>query len=555
MKIDNHPDARPQSGLNQADIVYEENVEHLTRFAAVFQTTAPDPVGPIRSGRTQDVELLGSLNQPIFAWSGGNPGVTKAINSSDFIVANVQTNARAASKSFRSRDNAAPHNLYAQGSGLFTLSPEVPAPPPQQFLYRKADAPVEGVASGGVELKMDGVNVSWKFDPKTSKYLRFQGGSAHNDAALGQVNADNVVVLVVDYQASSVDAKSPEAQTTGTGEVFVFSGDKVLHGTWTRGDRLQPYTLTADSGNPIELTPGRTWVELARTDSTTLIPGLTRSGRIVGGGRSTTQAPFSPWVTDRGGGTLETMTSSSSTPRATGTYPVKRGLAEMLKGGVIMDVVTSEQAKIAEDAGATAVMALERVPADIRRDGGVARMSDPEMIEAIKAAVTIPVMAKVRIGHFVEAQILESLGVDYVDESEVLTPADETHHIDKFAFTVPFVCGATNLGEALRRISEGACMIRSKGEAGTGNIVEAVRHLRNIIGDIRKVGQADSAELFQWAKTLQAPLGLVQEIAETGWLPVPLFCAGGIATPADAALAMQLGAEAVFVGSGHLQER
>jgi pyridoxal 5'-phosphate synthase pdxS subunit len=244
------------------------------------------------------------------------------------------------------------------------------------------------------------------------------------------------------------------------------------------------------------------------------------------------------------------MTSSSSSPRATGTYPVKRGLAEMLKGGVIMDVVTGEQAKIAEDAGACAVMALERVPADIRRDGGVARMSDPEMIEAIKAAVTIPVMAKARIGHFVEAQILESLGVDYVDESEVLTPADETHHIDKFAFTVPFVCGATNLGEALRRISEGACLIRSKGEAGTGNIVEAVRHLRNIIGDIRKVGQADSAELFDWAKQLQAPLPLVQEIAETGWLPVPLFCAGGIATPADAALAMQLGAEAVFVGSG-----
>jgi len=222
----------------------------------------------------------------------------------------------------------------------------------------------------------------------------------------------------------------------------------------------------------------------------------------------------------------------------------------MLKGGVIMDVVTGEQAKIAEDAGACAVMALERVPADIRRDGGVARMSDPEMIEAIKAAVTIPVMAKARIGHFVEAQILESLGVDYVDESEVLTPADETHHIDKFGFTVPFVCGATNLGEALRRISEGAAMIRTKGEAGTGNIVEAVRHLRNIIGDIRKIGQADSAELFQWAKQLQAPLPLVQEIAETGWLPVPLFCAGGIATPADAALAMQLGAEAVFVGSG-----
>jgi len=245
-----------------------------------------------------------------------------------------------------------------------------------------------------------------------------------------------------------------------------------------------------------------------------------------------------------------TPSGTSGQSQGTGTYRVKRGLAEMMKGGVIMDVVTPDQAKVAEDAGACAVMALERVPADIRRDGGVARMSDPEMIEGIKAAVTIPVMAKVRIGHFVEAQILEALGVDYIDESEVLTPADETHHIDKFGFTVPFVCGATNLGEALRRISEGACMIRSKGEAGTGNIVEAVRHLRSIIGDMRKITQADSAELFQWAKTLQAPLPLVQEIAETGWLPVPLFCAGGIATPADAALAMQLGAQAVFVGSG-----
>ncbi len=234
----------------------------------------------------------------------------------------------------------------------------------------------------------------------------------------------------------------------------------------------------------------------------------------------------------------------------TGTFRVKRGLAEMLKGGVIMDVVTPAEAKIAEDAGASAVMALERVPADIRRDGGVARMSDPEMIEGIKEAVTIPVMAKARIGHFAEAQILEALGVDYVDESEVLTPADEAHHIDKWRFTVPFVCGATNLGEALRRISEGAAMIRSKGEAGTGNIVEAVRHLRSILGDIRKITQADSAELYDWAKRLQSPIGLVQELAETGELPVPLFCAGGIATPADAALVMQLGAQAVFVGSG-----
>jgi len=236
--------------------------------------------------------------------------------------------------------------------------------------------------------------------------------------------------------------------------------------------------------------------------------------------------------------------------RQTGTYEVKRGLAEMLKGGVIMDVVNAEQAKVAEDAGAVAVMALERVPADIRVDGGVARMSDPEMIEGIQNVVTIPVMAKARIGHFVEAQILQALEVDYIDESEVLTPADEAHHIDKFAFTTPFVCGATNIGEALRRIAEGACMIRSKGEAGTGDVVQAVRHLRSILGDIRKITQADSAELFDWAKNTQAPLPLIQEIAETGELPVPLFCAGGLATPADAALAMQLGAQAVFVGSG-----
>ena len=236
--------------------------------------------------------------------------------------------------------------------------------------------------------------------------------------------------------------------------------------------------------------------------------------------------------------------------KETGTARVKRGMAEMLKGGVIMDVVNVEQAKIAEDAGAVAVMALERVPADIRAQGGVARMSDPDMITAIQAAVSIPVMAKARIGHDDEARILQSLGVDMIDESEVLTPADPFYHIAKNDFTIPFVCGATNLGEALRRINEGAAMIRSKGEAGTGNMVEAVRHLRSILGDIRKITQADSAELFQWAKTLQAPLGLVQEIAETGKFPVPIFCAGGIATPADAALAMQLGGEAVFVGSG-----
>src|SRR3954469_9831035 len=236
--------------------------------------------------------------------------------------------------------------------------------------------------------------------------------------------------------------------------------------------------------------------------------------------------------------------------RTTGTDRVKRGLAEMLRGGVIMDVVTPEQAKIAEDAGAVAVMALERVPADIRRDGGVARMSDPALIEGIKSVVTIPVMAKARIGHFAEAQVLESLGVDYVDESEVLTPADEANHIDKWAFSIPFVCGATNLGEALRRIGEGAALIRSKGEAGTGDIVEAVRHLRAITGEIRRLRALDEAEVATAAKEHGAPLALVREVAETGKLPVVMFCAGGIATPADASLVMQLGAEGVFVGSG-----
>jgi len=233
-----------------------------------------------------------------------------------------------------------------------------------------------------------------------------------------------------------------------------------------------------------------------------------------------------------------------------GTDRVKRGLAEMLKGGVIMDVTNAEQAEIAETAGAVAVMALERVPADIRRQGGVARMADPTKIEEIKAAVTIPVMAKARIGHFVEAQILQSLGVDYVDESEVLTPADEEHHIDKWKFTVPFVCGARNLGEALRRIGEGAAMIRTKGEAGTGNVVEAVRHMRSITNDMRRLQYLGEEQLMTAARDLGAPYELVREVAETGALPVVNFAAGGIATPADAALMMQLGCDGIFVGSG-----
>jgi pyridoxal 5'-phosphate synthase pdxS subunit len=233
-----------------------------------------------------------------------------------------------------------------------------------------------------------------------------------------------------------------------------------------------------------------------------------------------------------------------------GTLRLKTGLAEMLKGGVIMDVTNDDQARIAQEAGATAVMALERVPADIRKDGGVARMSDPDMIERIKKTVSIPVMAKCRIGHFAEAQVLEALGVDYIDESEVLTPADEAYHLDKFAFTVPVVCGCRDLGEALRRIGEGAAMIRTKGEAGTGNIVEAVRHMRTVMSGMRRLTQLGQEELMTEAKNLGAPIELVRMVAETGELPVPNFAAGGIATPADASLMMQLGAQAVFVGSG-----
>ncbi|HHV61244.1 MAG TPA: pyridoxal 5'-phosphate synthase lyase subunit PdxS [Firmicutes bacterium] len=236
--------------------------------------------------------------------------------------------------------------------------------------------------------------------------------------------------------------------------------------------------------------------------------------------------------------------------RETGTWTVKKGMAEMLKGGVIMDVTTPEQAKIAEDAGAVAVMALERVPADIRAAGGVARMADPAIIEAIMEAVTIPVMAKARIGHFVEAQILEAIGVDYIDESEVLTPADDKFHINKHAFKVPFVCGARNLGEALRRIGEGAAMIRTKGEAGTGDVIEAVKHMRCMMDEIRRVSGLPEEELMTIAKEMQAPYDLLVEVARTGRLPVVNFAAGGIATPADAALMMQLGADGVFVGSG-----
>lgn len=248
--------------------------------------------------------------------------------------------------------------------------------------------------------------------------------------------------------------------------------------------------------------------------------------------------------------TAEAVNENSIAGDTKGTFAVKVGLAQMLKGGVIMDVVTPEQAKIAEEAGACAVMALEKIPADIRKSNGVARMSDPKIIKAIKQAVSIPVMAKCRIGHFVEAQILEAIGVDYIDESEVLTPADDSHHVNKHKFQVPFVCGCRNLGEALRRISEGAAMIRTKGEAGTGNVVEAVKHARQVNGDIRRLASMDEDELYTFAKEIGAPFALVKRTKELGRLPVVQFAAGGVATPADAALMMQLGVDGVFVGSG-----
>lgn len=268
VKIDNHPEARPQSGLNAADIVFEENVESLTRFAVVFQSQDSDPVGPIRSGRTQDVILLGALNHPLFAWSGGNGNVTRAIRESDLVDLSASV-AGTQGGFFRSNDRKAPHNLYAKTSALYTFTAYLQAPPLPQFVYRAEGEAFNGQASSGVDLKMDGVNVTWKWDTASSSYLRFQGGRPHNDATLGQVNAANVVILELDYRPSPADARSPEAQTVGTGKVSVLTGGVLITGTWTRDDRLKPFTLTDETGSPITLTPGRTWVELARTGSLT----------------------------------------------------------------------------------------------------------------------------------------------------------------------------------------------------------------------------------------------------------------------------------------------
>lgn len=269
VKIDNHPDARPQTGLNAADIVFEENVESLTRFAVVFQSQDSDPVGPIRSGRTQDVALLGLLDRPLFAWSGGNPSVTRAIRSSDLVDLSA-TVAGAKGGFFRSGDRSAPHNLYAATSKLYSFTPVFAPAPPAQFVYRAADEAFNGEAGTGADVKMDGVAVNWAWDDATTSYLRSQNGRRHNDATLGQVNAANVVILEVEYRPSPADRNSPEAQTTGTGTVFVLTGGVLVRGTWTRANRLEPFTLTDDDGEVIALTPGRTWVELSRADSTTL---------------------------------------------------------------------------------------------------------------------------------------------------------------------------------------------------------------------------------------------------------------------------------------------
>jgi hypothetical protein len=461
----------PQTGLNEADIVYEELVEGLkTRFAAVFHADVPPRVGPVRSGRTSDLDIVADLGRPAFAFSGGNPGTVGALRA-------AVDDGRIWAESFdvgndaysRDRSRSAPDNVFLDTALYASMYQGEPEGPSQIFLYRdEGDDPPEGDEGGGVAVaypRSYGRTMAHVWDEAVGGWVRIQDGELHTtlDAAGGlvEIAPQNVVVLDAEYRTSPADPASPEASSFGAGRAWVLTDGRVVEGR------------AREAG-----------------------PGRDAQGRRHHGRRR---------------------------PRA---GQDRRGRRRRRRHG--------------PRAGAV------RHPPR-RRRGPHERPRDDR---GHQGAVTIPVMAKARIGHFVEAQILEALGVDYVDESEVLTPADEAHHIDKWAFTVPFVCGATNLGEALRRISEGACMIRSKGEAGTGNIVEAVRHLRSILGDIRKITQADSAELFDWAKRLQAPLPLVQEVAETGELPVPLFCAGGIATPADAALAMQLGAEAVFVGSG-----
>ncbi|NBV65525.1 MAG: pyridoxal 5'-phosphate synthase lyase subunit PdxS [Actinobacteria bacterium] len=444
VKIDDTSSARPQIGLEDADVVYIEQVEGgLTRLAAIFSSVIPQNIGPVRSARISDIDILSQYGKVVFAYSGAQAALLSVIANS----------------------NLWDYGAQRQSPTIYTRDPNRSAP---YDMVLRADLLLEKAKRDQREIS-NSKSVGWSF----------------GDAPAGGVAIDSVSLR---WPASKYEA------------------------TWSKTEKRW---LLSNGG----------------------VANFAAGGKQLG-----------PTTLVRLSNKLKTRSICMS--QNVGTARVKRGMAEMLKGGVIMDVVNVEQAKIAEDSGAVAVMALERVPADIRAQGGVARMSDPDMIEKIKAAVSIPVMAKARIGHFVEAQILQSLGVDYIDESEVLTPSDMENHIDKWNFTVPFVCGATNLGEALRRINEGAAMIRSKGEAGTGDVSNAMTHMRSIGGEIRRLSSLREDELYVAAKNMQAPYDLVKEVAETGKLPVVLFTAGGIATPADAALMMQMGADGVFIGSG-----
>ena len=536
--------ARPQAGINEADVVFEEIVEGgITRLVAVFQSELPGPVGPVRSARTTDIDDARPLGRPLLRvvrrQRRRRRGRCTAARSID-----VGFDARPPAYS-RDRSRRAPHNLFADVDRAVRASRRRDAPPPtRMFPYR--DPGREAVAArragrAACAIDFGGVApapVTYEYDRDGDGWRRGQNGTTHLDddgRGAGRARATSSSWSPT-YRAEP--GRRPLARGAdgrhrrGLG---VHRRARSIGGTWRRdaADQPSPRSPTTPA-HPIELTPGKTWVELPSAGVAEL-----RAER-----RNRLGDPRRPAVRRHGRRHVRSR-------HDTGTFRVKRGLAEMLKGGVIMDVVDPEQAKIAEDAGAVAVMALERVPSDIRRDGGVARMSDPEMIEGIKAVVTIPVMAKARIGHFVEAQMLEALGVDYVDESEVLTPADEAHHIDKWAFTVPFVCGATNLGEALRRISEGAAhdplegrgrhRQRRRGRAPPA--LDPRRHPQDHpgrLGRALRLGQAAAGARSGSCRSWPRPASC----------PVPLFCAGGIATPADAALVMQLGAEAVFVGSG-----
>ena len=539
---------------------------------AVYSSQYPKTVGPVRSARISDIELLRQYGRVAFAYSGVQ---TKMLP--------VLSQGRPHRRQRRPRRARLPPRLQPHRPGqpvrlAVGAAQAAPARPAKAvdvgFTFDDA-VPAGGTPVTRVTAPYPATQGAVHLERRRRALARGDERRKAMATEGGQLGGTTVIIQYVTVTRSIyhdfLGNYTPLSRSVGTGTALF-----LRDGQYWKGHVVAAAAPPAAPPGPSAASPSR-WrparsgsllIEQEDPRHPRLTPGMGHRGLVDGvgfgrrGQRAGAAPPYHEGTSRRVPATrprrparssVSSAPSTASDARAraaTGTARVKRGMAEMLKGGVIMDVVTPEQAKIAEDAGAVAVMALERVPADIRRDGGVARMSDPDMIDGIIAAVSIPVMAKARIGHFVEAQVLQSLGVDYVDESEVLTPADESHHIDKWAFTVPFVCGATNLGEALRRIAEGAAMIRSKGEAGTGNVVEATRHMRQIRAEIRRLATLDETELYAAAKELRAPYELVKEIAETGKLPVVLFTAGGIATPADAAMMMQLGAEGVFVGSG-----